>query len=175
MWNATRNWTRIAVSISWDDNHYTTGTSYPKHGIQQAKRVASWVWYGSGKWWWGSASGDLGIVQHSFLAITPVSTLIKNWNFYSCLIYGTDIFEKYSKIGMQDIWLSINVLRATRRNNSLLMIIKISCFKNIQILNSIHVILHKIFVGILQTIQCVEKSLMYKNILIIKAQCTWFP
>ena len=24
----SRNWTRIAVSISWDDNHYTTGTSF---------------------------------------------------------------------------------------------------------------------------------------------------
>ena len=29
MWNAvsSRIWTRVAVSISYDDNHYTTGTS----------------------------------------------------------------------------------------------------------------------------------------------------
>ena len=29
MWNAIslRIWTRVAVSISYDDNHYTTGTS----------------------------------------------------------------------------------------------------------------------------------------------------
>ena len=25
---SSRVWTRIAVSISYDDNHYTTGTSY---------------------------------------------------------------------------------------------------------------------------------------------------
>ena len=24
---SSRNWTRVAVSISYDDNHYTTGTS----------------------------------------------------------------------------------------------------------------------------------------------------
>ena len=27
MWNAIRVWTRVTVSISYDDNHYTTGTS----------------------------------------------------------------------------------------------------------------------------------------------------
>ena len=25
---SSRIWTRVAVSISYDDNHYTTGTSY---------------------------------------------------------------------------------------------------------------------------------------------------
>ena len=42
MWNAVslvRIWTRVAVSISYDDNHYTTGTSrwkliYPLKQIQ---------------------------------------------------------------------------------------------------------------------------------------------
>ena len=27
MWNAISIWTRVAVSISYDDNHYTTSTS----------------------------------------------------------------------------------------------------------------------------------------------------
>ena len=27
MWNAIMIWTRVVVSISYDDNHYTTGTS----------------------------------------------------------------------------------------------------------------------------------------------------
>ena len=26
---SSKIWTRIAVSISYDDNHYTTGTSFP--------------------------------------------------------------------------------------------------------------------------------------------------
>ena len=26
-WVSSRIWTRVAVSISYDDNHYTTGTS----------------------------------------------------------------------------------------------------------------------------------------------------
>ena len=28
---SSRIWTRIAVSISYDDNHYTTGTSFDNH------------------------------------------------------------------------------------------------------------------------------------------------
>ena len=28
---SARIWTRVAVSISYDDNHYTTGTSYYVH------------------------------------------------------------------------------------------------------------------------------------------------
>ena len=28
---SSRIWTRVAVSISYDDNHYTTGTSEYKH------------------------------------------------------------------------------------------------------------------------------------------------
>ena len=32
---SSRIWTRVAVSISYDDNHYTTGTSkYPAYGIK---------------------------------------------------------------------------------------------------------------------------------------------
>ena len=30
---SSRIWTRVAVSISYDDNHYTTGTSYVFHMI----------------------------------------------------------------------------------------------------------------------------------------------
>ena len=29
---ASRIWTRVAVSISYNDNHYTTGTSFLHHG-----------------------------------------------------------------------------------------------------------------------------------------------
>ena len=38
MWNTIRIWTRVAVSISYEDNHYTIGTS-----------IDSWpcLWYSS--------------------------------------------------------------------------------------------------------------------------------
>ena len=31
---SSRIWTRVAVSISYDDNHYTTGTSKSKYFIR---------------------------------------------------------------------------------------------------------------------------------------------
>ena len=61
---SSRIWTRIAVFISYGDNDYTTGTSQTV-------------------WWWGlSNAGGLGNVEHSFIVITPRSTLARrggNW------------------------------------------------------------------------------------------------
>ena len=33
---SSKIWTRVAVSISYDDNHYTTGTSYIRSLIAQS-------------------------------------------------------------------------------------------------------------------------------------------
>ena len=38
---SSRNWTRVAVSISYDDNHYTTGTSTKHHGHLHIDRTLS--------------------------------------------------------------------------------------------------------------------------------------
>ena len=37
---SSRIWTRVAVSIFYDDNHYTTGTSKKKVDNQQVKHYA---------------------------------------------------------------------------------------------------------------------------------------
>ena len=56
---SSKIWIGIAVSISYDDNHYTTGTS--------------WIWYFA-IWWWGfSIAEALGNVKYSFLALPPSS------------------------------------------------------------------------------------------------------
>ena len=36
----SRIWTRVAVSISYDDNHYTTGTSFSQ--FMEAKQIKNW-------------------------------------------------------------------------------------------------------------------------------------
>ena len=35
---SSRIWTRVAVSISYDDKHYTTGTSYVDHASAVKKK-----------------------------------------------------------------------------------------------------------------------------------------
>ena len=52
---SSRIWTRVAVSISYDDNHNSTGTS---EGITQ-----------NCFWWWDSSSGELINVEYPFIAI----------------------------------------------------------------------------------------------------------
>ena len=45
-----RIWTRVAVSISYDDNHYTTGTSYKvriKGKVEQSRERSSAFTYTS--------------------------------------------------------------------------------------------------------------------------------
>ena len=39
---SSRIWTRVAVSISYDDNHYTTGTSKTYQSIRERNNV-TWV------------------------------------------------------------------------------------------------------------------------------------
>ena len=58
---SSRIWTRVAVSISYDDNDYTTGNSIL---------------------WWGSTSGDIKSMKISFIGITPKFTLIWSGNDY---------------------------------------------------------------------------------------------
>ena len=40
---SSRIWTRVAVSISYDDNHYTTGTSFYTTGLLHAIDVLGGV------------------------------------------------------------------------------------------------------------------------------------
>ena len=41
----SRIWTRVAVSISYDDNHYTTGTSIPPYHPSLLAGRLSWILY----------------------------------------------------------------------------------------------------------------------------------
>ena len=58
---SSRVWTRVAVSISYDDNHYTTGTS----------RTAS-----------DCEVQDVGILEYNIMAIPPRSTQNRRDNTY---------------------------------------------------------------------------------------------
>ena len=46
---SSRIWTRVAVSISYDDKHYTTGTSFPEASSLKVSIVAvlmfELIWY----------------------------------------------------------------------------------------------------------------------------------
>ena len=115
---SSRIWTCVIVSISYDDNHYTTGTS--SHFIvigdnsvkcnvcQQNLDCANCIppveevrppplqklgvigMIPKCIWWWGSISGDLRSVEYPFFAITPRSTLTWSGSTYKFPIYGSN-------------------------------------------------------------------------------------
>ena len=43
---SSRIWTRVAVSISYDDNDYTTGTSISKmvYGVSEGEAFCDWIY-----------------------------------------------------------------------------------------------------------------------------------
>ena len=59
---SSRIWTRVAVSISYDDNHYTTGTSLPTPPLSQDMTQGQFY-------------------RVPFIAIAPKSSLIRSYNW----------------------------------------------------------------------------------------------
>ena len=90
----SRNWTRIAVSISCDNNHYTTGTSICRDA--NVHNECSLYMTQKCIWWWGSTPGALGNVEYFFIANISKSTQTQNgsliWLVY---FYGTSTIVGY--------------------------------------------------------------------------------
>ena len=74
---SSRIWTRITVSISYDNNHYTTGTSRIRN-----IRASGMTW-----WWWYFSKYSEENIEIEFSVLT-----------FWCLLWSTGIFSFFDHL-----------------------------------------------------------------------------
>ena len=114
---SSKIWTRVAVFISNDDNHYTTGTSsfcyitisYSSWSLKIILNIPENILCITLNCigWWGSSSRTLGSMKYLFVAVTPNLTLTRSGSSYKSPVYGWNYF----------IW-KVSVLDSSAWNNT---------------------------------------------------------
>ena len=96
-------WTRVAVSVSCDDNHYTTGTSR----IRVILRISFWV----GVWlFWKRC--------RQWILTTPRVGVYKNWKQYSDRFSSLFITGFFSGVGILKYLYILDIPFEVRNNNT---------------------------------------------------------